>query len=426
LGSDFAGLQIYDQEQHTITHYTRDNSPIPGNHIQCMVSDRKGNIWIGTDNGMICYNPEQQTFLPVIFNQRSIPVLIVDHMGNIWFYAENEGVFCYDFHKETISKAPFTKAGKVLNGQISVNDMCLGSQNRLLIASDQGIWEYSPELDEIKPIPEFMLKGYQAFGSILEDKNGNIWAGTASQGLVFFQKAEKETTVFLHNPFNPASIISNKITCIFEDNQQNIWIGSNGEGISILSPDFARFGVFLPQGPEGKNGVSSLSRSREGTIWAGIDQGLLQISAEGNPQFYNLPDELICHQPIGPVAGINETRVFLGTACGIKRWSPLHPTEVAEALPSPIPQNHLLSLHYIEPDLYIGTSLTDSLKGLWIYHTDDHSMSQYISSESPRGISGNHITKVLQSSSGQTWIGTWAELNLMKADNEFSPGSDPG
>ncbi|MCB0840475.1 MAG: hypothetical protein KDD99_27605, partial [Bacteroidetes bacterium] len=210
-----------------------------------------------------------------------------------------------------------------------------------------------------------------------------------------------------------------KITCIFEDNQQNIWIGSNGEGISILSPDFARFGVFLPQGPEGKNGVSSLSRSREGTIWAGIDQGLLQISAEGNPQFYNLPDELICHQPIGPVAGINETRVFLGTACGIKRWSPLHPTEVAEALPSPIPQNHLLSLHYIEPDLYIGTSLTDSLKGLWIYHTDDHSMSQYISSESPRGISGNHITKVLQSSSGQTWIGTWAELNLMKAENEF-------
>ena len=67
------------------------------------------------------------------------------------------------------------------------------------------------------------------------DSKAGLWIGT-EQGLHFVaSQKEKIEKTFTHEPNNPYSIISNKISCLLEDRAGNIWVGTN-EGISIIEP----------------------------------------------------------------------------------------------------------------------------------------------------------------------------------------------
>lgn len=62
IGTNNAGLLVYDPKQNTFKHYHRDNCALISNNIYTLLSDERGNIFLSTEHGLSMFHPAQETF----------------------------------------------------------------------------------------------------------------------------------------------------------------------------------------------------------------------------------------------------------------------------------------------------------------------------------------------------------------------------
>ena len=60
----FSILSIKDKTVKNFTHEPQNPNSLPGNEVTCVYKDKSGNIWIGTDRGVVLFNPEAESFIP--------------------------------------------------------------------------------------------------------------------------------------------------------------------------------------------------------------------------------------------------------------------------------------------------------------------------------------------------------------------------
>jgi hypothetical protein len=93
----YAGLGFYDGVKWKFFNVT--NSGLPTNEINSMITDKSGNLWLGTDVGLVkydnqnwtVYNKENSGLPDEIFNH-----LQVDKSNNIWASISNVGLVKFD------------------------------------------------------------------------------------------------------------------------------------------------------------------------------------------------------------------------------------------------------------------------------------------------------------------------------------------
>ncbi|HKZ67136.1 MAG TPA: ATP-binding protein, partial [Chitinophagaceae bacterium] len=111
---------------------------------------------------------------------------------------------------------------------------------------------------------------------IFEDSEKNLWVGTLSGGL---NKFDRQTKQFLHFQFqegNPATIQSNYISSLLEDRYGNLWIGTAG-GIEVLNKKtnaFTHYGHTNASNSLSNNNVIAILEDNSGRIWVGTREGL--------------------------------------------------------------------------------------------------------------------------------------------------------
>ncbi len=157
--------------------------------IQCILEDRKGNIWFGSlIAGLWCYNPISKkvihySHIPSDKNSicgNSISTLMEDSEGNLWIGTQNTGLSCFDPMK-----------GKFTNFYSDPYN-----ENSL---SSNSIW------------------------SLYQDENGKIWIGTWGGGLNLYDKGTLSFNTFTTKNGLP----SNVICSILPGGKGNIWIATN-------------------------------------------------------------------------------------------------------------------------------------------------------------------------------------------------------
>ena len=62
IGTNNAGLLVYDTTKNTFRHYHRDNCALISNNIYTLLSDGKGNIFLSTEHGLSTFYPAEETF----------------------------------------------------------------------------------------------------------------------------------------------------------------------------------------------------------------------------------------------------------------------------------------------------------------------------------------------------------------------------
>ena len=65
---------------------------IPSKRVSCILEDKSGNIWIGTDKGIAQYNGEDWSVVFGLSGYGDITELFEDSKGNIWFVPEFGGI----------------------------------------------------------------------------------------------------------------------------------------------------------------------------------------------------------------------------------------------------------------------------------------------------------------------------------------------
>src|SRR5690606_27333994 len=96
------GLNRFDG--HNFRHFnssTTEKNSLGGNNIISLREDFNKHIWVGTDQGIYCYNPvdEQFRLLSKEFENADVPVIITDQKQRIWFIS-NGMLYCHDLIKQ--------------------------------------------------------------------------------------------------------------------------------------------------------------------------------------------------------------------------------------------------------------------------------------------------------------------------------------
>lgn len=221
--------------------------------VNCLIQDKLGFIWIGTDNGLNRFDgSEFRIFRNNQNNNNSISdnsiwALYEDHNSNIWIG---------------------TKGGNL---------------NR-----------YSPESEKIELIKLGDNKSASnSITAIFEDKNGAIWIGTYSQGLFNYDPSTGKTKNWKFDPKSKNGLSNNYITSLLQDRNGFIWI-STYNGLNRLDPENISngFKVFLNDikdpGSIANNLVWKVSQSElnKNILWIGTANGLCKYDI--NKEKFNL------------------------------------------------------------------------------------------------------------------------------------------
>jgi ligand-binding sensor domain-containing protein/DNA-binding CsgD family transcriptional regulator len=188
--------------------------------------------------------------------------LLLTILGSFMFYqllAQSEGTY---FQYLTISEGlPHNSVFCVLQDRHDF--MWFGTQD--------GLVRYDGYECRVTRQVETDTLGFEgkSIHSLLEDKMGNLWVGTRSNGI---NLRDNKTGVFKtlkHNPLFKA-IQTSWVKSIFQDKKGRIWIGTIGEGLVLYDPVKQSTKLFNNQNSRlQNNAISNISQDQNGLIWVG-------------------------------------------------------------------------------------------------------------------------------------------------------------
>jgi ligand-binding sensor domain-containing protein/signal transduction histidine kinase len=234
---------------------------LPDYIVQTMVEDKDGAIWITYHGNVVCRIKDGRVTrftsrdgLP----ERSDCALTVDQLGRIWFAKDGQ-------------------VGRFETNHFNVLNKSLGQNTRLAPSSAGGIWICSGrelfKCDDSGAITSAGTFRPDVLGtdptSLLEDRSGAVWVGTAADGLFRYDGSSFEKISSSH-PY---------ISSLLQDREGNLWVGTGGGGLDMIRPrafTLENETTGLPFGA-----VQSVCEDLAGNIWA-TPNGLVACRTNGS------------------------------------------------------------------------------------------------------------------------------------------------
>lgn len=262
------------QENIKFYHYTTKDG-LSSNSVRCLYQDKKGFIWIGTDDGGLnrfdginftkFINQEEN---PQSVSNNQIFAITEDHQGFLWI-ATGEGLNRFD-PKSSVFKRFYhdNKNPKSLNTN-KITALFVDSDYTLWIGTSMGLHKYNQDKEEFVNYYSGMKiqnqRSDKEINAIIEDQRGNLWIGTWWGGLKKFNKKEGKFTDFYADSSDVNSIRNNNVASLFLDEQNILWVGNYVGGIRKFDIQTEKFIPLTDR--EKKADVMGICRDKAGRIW---------------------------------------------------------------------------------------------------------------------------------------------------------------
>lgn len=296
IGTD-DGLNRYDGRYFTVfRHQPGNNSSISGNMINDILEDQDGVLWIATaDGGLTRYDYRLPPYMQ--FRQykhlpndsASIPVniinkLIEDRFGYLWL--ATDGKIVVRFNKKT---------GEFINpvneGTKNAISLCLDKNDILWVGKQGGgllkintrtlKYELDPRYANLyADLPHVTVS------SLFRDKNNNIWYGSWDRILYQYNDSTGKEEAFAPSA-NTYCFTNDDILDFAEDDQQRLWLAGRYEGLTVYDKRTNRFYNYKydpsKEGTIADNKVNCSYIDRRGIVWLGTNKGVSVYNPSQQP-----------------------------------------------------------------------------------------------------------------------------------------------
>ncbi len=377
-----------DATNHNI-QYLDVNQGLPSSYVWCVLEDKRGNIWLGTSNGVCKYDGEtfiQFTEQEGLLNNNAMSMM-EDENGNIWFGSQwDDGICKYDGENFTyyLSREGFPC--------FKVTTIEEDSKGNIWFGSRCGAWKFDGKNFTLYDQSQGFVSN--VVSDILEDKNGLLWFATRDNRNIITLGTGVSGFDGKHfiNYTAKDGLSTYNITSMLEDKSGNIWFGTIGGGVTRYNGE--NFTHFTKKQGLSSNIVESILEDRNGALWFGTTDGGINKYDGVYFTHYTKKEGL----PNNQVSFIMEDRSGnlwlsnLGSGLSIlKEKSFTHFTENQG-----FSSNLVLSMLEDEKgDLWFGTQGD----GLYKYRAD--TLTHYTVKE---GLSDNVINYIEQDKNGDIWI----------------------
>ncbi|HAQ20909.1 MAG TPA: hypothetical protein DCR40_17005 [Prolixibacteraceae bacterium] len=310
------GLCVYDRKKDSFSRKAiRVNGAIINNFfLYACIIDSNGFLWASSptmgifrfkiyDNPLISntiidaelYLLEEDDVDPTLKN--NVFSFIEDENNKIWVASQSNKLFYFDnqqnkFLLKQIDHPEVKNFSNKRKGLFkdSDGDFFISIEDNGLLVWDRGKDDfrlYKPNGTNTGP------KG-RVLSALAEDRDGLIWIGDRnSEGLSIFNKKTGRFSYSRSDKFDPYSLNTNKLNCIYQDKTGSMWVGAI-IGVNKYSPGKLKFKRYFSNpnipGKLSNNNTLSFAESKTGEIWIGTDGGGLNKLDRKTGEFSNFKD----------------------------------------------------------------------------------------------------------------------------------------
>lgn len=277
------GEGVYRYDGKVFTQFTQKDG-LCGNDISFMIEDKSGDIWFGSKEAISRFDGKKFKNISIpnsitsnfLYNnslnynlstKNELWSMMQDRSGKIWL-GTTDGIYCFDgkFFTRFLDNSNIQNTGKVSLKwtQCIFEDKSGNIWFGSWVLANEGICRYDGKsISQYKPYGEGWVR------SILEDKNGDLLIVTRHNGVCRFD-GEK-----FSNFTEKGGIQNGSINLAFEDKAGNLWFGTElGSGElkedgGLWRYDGKSFTRFTRKDGLCHNGVYSIVEDIDGSLWIG-------------------------------------------------------------------------------------------------------------------------------------------------------------
>jgi diguanylate cyclase (GGDEF)-like protein len=289
VGTD-SGLGRFDPRSGHWRVYrsTASASGLPDNHVQSLLIDSQGRLWVGLIQGLAWFDAATETFASYhsdAAESRSLPddyivSLFEDRGGSLWIGTKSGGLAKWNprtwsfGHSRASAEEGFTDHNITSFAEDKLGRLWIGTFGSGINLLDRASGKVTP-VRHVNGVRGSLSD--ERVMAMLESVDGDVWVGTMGGGLNHFDPRTLKAEVFTHDPAVPTTLAATGVMSLLEVDKQ-LWVGTFGGGISRFDARTRRFENLRP-GPEdglhlSSGRVTAMARDRAGHIWIGTDAGL--------------------------------------------------------------------------------------------------------------------------------------------------------
>jgi ligand-binding sensor domain-containing protein/signal transduction histidine kinase len=254
-------------------------TPQPITDITQIVTDPQGNIWFNCSLGLIKMNQEKEieryTFQDKQISGTAIQSLHFDPQNQLWIGTNNGLVVLNPISKKFQKYTANSKDQFALihNNIHAITDDLKG---KIYISTQQGLCYFEPKSQRfinVSQTEDFSIS--TRLGScMMEDHQGNLWYGTTEKGLNKIENKTEKITHFIHHDWDPNSLVSNQVTCLWEDRHHQIWIGTD-KGLERYDATYNQFKHYSTNDGLPDLYIMGIVEDQTGNLWISTHKGLV-------------------------------------------------------------------------------------------------------------------------------------------------------
>lgn len=329
------GLSRFDDRQdvdrqdvgESFTSFTTADG-LPHRQVRTMARDQRGQLWIGTREGVSCYDGRNFTSLTYedgLINNQVIS-LIQDRAGDFWF-----GTFV-GMSQYSQSFSSFTTGDGLVHDDLRA--ITRDSKGRLWFGSLGGLSECDPRRSPGRCFTNYTTDDGLAHNrvfAVVEDDSGHLWIGTEN-GLNRYDDRQDAGSRF-ETFTTEDGLVHNRAYTLCKDSRGQLWIGTE-EGVSRYEgrQDVgATFTSFTTEDGLVDNDLNHIFEDSRGRLWFATEGGISRYddrqegdnrqnadNRQGVGRFTNFTTEDgLPSNHVGGLAEDRDGRIWIATLGGV-------------------------------------------------------------------------------------------------------------
>ncbi len=213
---------------------------LPSSNVGALFRDRCGDVWIGTENGLVRHSRESGKLVRIDTGSgRKEHFLCIseDENGIIWAGTWDDGIYSINPKDGSIHNYLSPHGGK--ESVPLIRWLWHNDRSTTIVCSNSGLFEYDRGSGRLRRLKLSAGLRNDSFYSCIKDREGGLWVGTYFNGAFYI--SPKAAKIELYRP-DPNSLFSGTAVSEFcECGKDRLWVGTENGGLSLLDMNSGEF-----------------------------------------------------------------------------------------------------------------------------------------------------------------------------------------
>jgi len=283
IGTHGAGVDRLDLKPAKFVNVTGTEGSFPLGRVWCFHEDARGRLWIGTDRGLVRFDPLERRFAAIRLGGPRLPEAVQGAVTRLVPGERNEELwaavrpdwlvrFDLDGHVSLAARLALdTAKGREDGGILGLHPLPGGS---VLVGTQSGLLAVDGATGSRNP------SGDPAAGAtvtaLLVDSTGRLWIGTDGSGLLRCTSPAGSCQSFSPWSSSRGSLSHARVWSLHEDGRGTVWIGTAG-GLDRFDPVSGAFTRLGDPGGVASDNVYGIQSDASGRLWLATDRGITRF-----------------------------------------------------------------------------------------------------------------------------------------------------